>query len=143
MSRNADLFVGLSDALARNRANRTSKRCSVCRETKPITEYYKGGSTADGHGSVCKPCAIKRSKDWHEKNRNHDVPTVEAKECPACRRYLSVGNFHRSAHSKSGLQTYCAECQIRLASGETVADIAESHGHTYVRGRQDFGRPRR
>lgn len=33
-----------------------SKRCSKCKEIKPITEFYKNRSTKDGCHSWCKSC---------------------------------------------------------------------------------------
>ncbi len=37
------------------------KRCRVCDQQKPITEFYKSKRTKDGYNNICKPC--KRSYD--------------------------------------------------------------------------------
>src|SRR5688500_9396337 len=30
--------------------------CSICHETKPLDEYYKGSKKSSGRKSMCKPC---------------------------------------------------------------------------------------
>lgn len=42
------------------------KPCSVCRENKPISEYYF--STTGRIFGPCKPCNRKRSDDWRKNN---------------------------------------------------------------------------
>lgn len=37
-----------------------SKRCSECKETKPISEFYKA-QTSDGYRKDCKKCHLKQS----------------------------------------------------------------------------------
>ena len=138
LHRNPDLFTGLSDALMDNRRNRTEKMCPRCGETKPITEFHKGGG-ADGHGALCKPCAIKRSANWNLMAAVRYTGTkVDAKRCPACSRHLPASSFAMDRSSRSGLQTYCADCQRRMAKGETVPEIAASYGVEYVRTRATF-----
>lgn len=50
----------------------TEKRCSKCRETKPLTEFWRNRSTKDGYQSQCKPChygSVKANIDGP--NREH------------------------------------------------------------------------
>ena len=44
------------------------KRCSKCREPKPITDFYRDSHTADGYDHLCKGC--KRTND-PERNRSY------------------------------------------------------------------------
>lgn len=39
---------------------RESKVCNDCNLKKPINQFYKKNSSADGYGSYCKPCWVKR-----------------------------------------------------------------------------------
>lgn len=41
------------------------KRCYSCQETKPLDEFHRNSGKADGHTSVCKPCACARTRRWH------------------------------------------------------------------------------
>lgn len=45
----------------------TYKRCSKCKEWKPITEFCKHKSHKDGLQDYCKDC----KKDWYENNKEH------------------------------------------------------------------------
>jgi hypothetical protein len=134
----------LSTAPEKMRSNRkaarrrTEKRCSVCKIVKPLAEYHRGGSSIDRTAARCKPCANKAAMAWSRAS-NVLRPTVEEKRCPACQCTLPASEFSRSRHSKSGLQTYCYDCQKRLSKGETVPDIAASYGLEYRRTRQKFG----
>lgn len=50
-----------------------NKKCSVCDEVKPITEFLKDKTKPDGHRADCKECRNKkRRKNYNpEKNRLH------------------------------------------------------------------------
>lgn len=37
--------------------NGDMKRCIICGETKPLAQFHKNKSRADGHTNRCKPCA--------------------------------------------------------------------------------------
>lgn len=49
--------------LARPRMVKTRKwkRCSKCRQVKPISEFYKKAESCDGHRSSCKECECKQN----------------------------------------------------------------------------------
>jgi hypothetical protein len=67
----------------------TEKRCRHCGETKPISEFYSGYTTSDGHGSWCKKCvysassihnAIKYDEDPEYRTRHISRVVERAKE---------------------------------------------------------------
>lgn len=45
-----------------------TKKCRKCQETKPLTEFFKDKSFADGHYSRCKECKTASTYAWREKN---------------------------------------------------------------------------
>lgn len=47
------------------------KTCSVCKESKPTSEFYAHKGHRDGFQSACKPCNIAQVKAWQRKNRSH------------------------------------------------------------------------
>lgn len=49
----------------------TTKKCSVCNEIKPVSEFNRDGNKLDGYGSLCKPCNIIYQKTYRDKN--HDI----------------------------------------------------------------------
>ena len=46
-----------------------TKRCSTCKETKPVSEYYKHKESKDGLRASCKPCIRERVRRYQESNR--------------------------------------------------------------------------
>ncbi len=43
------------------------KPCSVCHESKPLSEYHKNASNKDGHQYHCKACQSKRAAELYRK----------------------------------------------------------------------------
>jgi len=51
------------------------KKCSICKETKPYTEFYKSNYKSRGYQTACKPCAYSLKKDWLKRNNNRYLDT--------------------------------------------------------------------
>lgn len=47
---------------------RLEKKCHKCKETKPISEFYKLLSSEDGYGPRCNKCNYKVSRQWQIDN---------------------------------------------------------------------------
>ena len=45
------------------------KQCSTCKETKPVSEYYKKKNNADGYKYRCKSCQSKYAKKYRVNNK--------------------------------------------------------------------------
>ena len=54
------------------------KRCTNCKETKPLTDFYKSKSTKDGHAYYCKVCNRIRTRQWEQANPEHVKARREA-----------------------------------------------------------------
>lgn len=46
------------------------KRCYICKEMKPLEEFYKNRAKKDGRGGECKPCACSFQSDYRKKNKD-------------------------------------------------------------------------
>jgi len=46
-----------------------TKRCSCCKESKPLTEFSKLASRPDGLHYYCRECKRSKAKDWKSNNR--------------------------------------------------------------------------
>jgi len=123
---------------ARKNPRRTQKRCSECRQTKTLDGYHLGSSTIDGRSNRCKECATAAATAWRLAEAPRSKLPVSAKTCPACCVERSASQYRKSRHRPDGLQTYCNECQDRLAAGETVVDIRRSRGLPTIRPRRVF-----
>lgn len=59
-----------------------TKRCSGCKETKPVSEFSKKRSAKDGLNSHCKNCRSEKSRRYYEANKEKVAERV--------RRYREV-----------------------------------------------------
>lgn len=46
------------------------KRCRVCGESKPLSEFSKNTGARDGHRNECKPCIAAASRRYYAENRD-------------------------------------------------------------------------
>lgn len=61
------------------------KRCSSCKEVKPVDEFYKDASRKDGLSTTCKKCHAKSVKKWEMNN---------------AARFKEMNNNWKKAHKK-------------------------------------------
>lgn len=54
-----------------------TKRCSICRETKPVSDFYKSAQKADGYAYECKAC---RSVYMAARQKNNPAVRLRDKE---------------------------------------------------------------
>lgn len=47
----------------------TEKRCSVCREVRPVEDFHKLASASDGRMCRCKGCVRKKNNAYYARNR--------------------------------------------------------------------------
>lgn len=59
------------------------KRCSTCRELKPLSEFHRDRSRRDGRQNNCRPCNIEINKRWY---RDHPEARPERMDGYAKRR---------------------------------------------------------
>jgi len=62
-----------------------SKRCSVCNETKPLSEFYKHSGKQNGHRACCKTCFLKyqtigKGKELHKNAMQQYQQSPKGKE---------------------------------------------------------------
>lgn len=101
----------------------TEKECFKCKETKPLSEYYKHAQMADGHVNKCKKCnkidvSKNRAKNIEhyreydrERGNRQDSEYLKSyrKEYP--RKYKahnSINNALRDGRMKK--ETNCSQC---------------------------------
>ena len=85
----------------------TEKTCSLCGETKPLTEFHRSARGAGGVRSQCKECHLAYVKSRY-------VPRVHPPEqvvCPQC------GEEFTRIRTKGALRIYCTR-KCTMAAGE-------------------------
>lgn len=46
-----------------------TKRCSACKETKPVSEFHSDKSRKDGLAAYCKSCRCKKGRSYRAANK--------------------------------------------------------------------------
>ena len=114
------------------------KRCSVCRETKSLSEFHKGG------GSRCKPCACANTRAWYRAHREERC-AYQRQYGRSNRTRLGVESYNRHLKSLYGITSedydrmyqeqkgLCALCSRSSTSGRHL-DVDHDHTTGKVRG---------
>ncbi len=73
------LKAGCSASELRGRAEPPEKTCGTCRQSKPLTEFNRKSSRADGRQEVCRECNRASSRRYYAENRAAHVRTIVAR----------------------------------------------------------------
>ena len=110
------------DKKAPGKASEGHKICNICHKELPLSAFGVNKATKDGLMPCCKECKAMVQKKYRERMKTateRQKPTgrpkkvtedPETKHCPKCGRDLPRSAFHPKLEAKSGLQSYCKEC---------------------------------
>ena len=117
------MVIGHSkDKKAPGKASEGHKICNICHKELPLSAFGMNKATKDGLMPCCKECKASEQKKYRERMKTateRQKPTgrpkkvtedPETKHCPKCGRDLPRSAFHPKLEAKSGLQSYCKEC---------------------------------
>jgi len=107
-------------------ATGTTKRCSICKETKSIENFGRNCCFRDGREYRCKSCIkIYNRKQEAKYKKNYIHPSEDyfrshTKICPKCHKELKLIEFYRRKRGK-GVITLCKSClrNIRIKKWKT------------------------
>jgi hypothetical protein len=136
------------------------KRCRICGEEKPLTEFHRASGTRDGHRGECKTCfrqqwkarydadplqrrrAVERARAWQQRNPERYAAFLKRRNAsPAYKRSLRASHLKR----KYGLTVAdyetmlvaqhggCAICGSPEPDGQSL-HVDHCHGSGAVRG---------
>lgn len=91
------------------------RKCNICKQIKPLSEFYKDSSCAGGHAYRCKICDKKKGTRWaresgydrKEARRNRDNPQRQAKS--EVKSQIERGKMPRASECQ------CADCGQQAA----------------------------
>lgn len=93
----------------------TTKTCTKCGKTKPVSEFYPYYNYRVGYRPRCKDCVIEQSKKcWsatHVPKRKKVLIREGFNICPRCKRELPLTEFSASSVIPRGFTYYCKDCQ--------------------------------
>jgi hypothetical protein len=96
------------------------KVCNVCKESKPIDEFYAMKKSPDGHGYTCKSCTRVRYRKWQDDNRERTRESARAYwdrhsgERNAVRRERSTDGDYRARRAEQRRRRYQANPEADL-----------------------------
>ena len=84
------------------------KTCKECGETKPVSEFHRNKSMADGHQSSCKPCRARYRAKYYVENHDREVAQSTAyrsvhKERLTARRVAQLREWRKENPEKQRL----------------------------------------
>lgn len=71
----------------------TMKWCRMCKEYRPIGEFYAKSGTPDGHAYECKKCRVEHQRKKREENRNGKPARRRTKSVPLPPDMVIVNNL--------------------------------------------------
>lgn len=97
----------------------TSKRCTSCGETKPLSEFYASKSNKDGKTSDCKLCYPEKVRRRRQANAARtSIPVYYTEKCcTRCGQIKPLAAFHADRARKDGMCPYCKCCAQKKSSG--------------------------
>lgn len=69
-----------------------SKTCRICKETKPISEFYKASGNRDGYKNECKVCTLKHDREYlrtdkgKQVHRRSSLKYIQSEKGKVCRK---------------------------------------------------------
>ena len=75
----------------------TTKTCSICGETKEMSEFHVNKASNDGFKAMCRSCALERNRTWRDRNREH-IKAYNAQ------RYATMTEYIKRAERKSAVR---------------------------------------
>ena len=105
------------------------KICKRCGESKSLDLFSKNRAARDGLVNNCKPCEIKRVKEWErlnpkkvkawsEKNRTSNLraslPANTTQVCNKCGIEKPLNQFGKNCRRKNNVRLSCKECNVQM-----------------------------
>lgn len=126
------------------------KQCRDCNVEKPLDQFWRNRSSADGRALYCIPCFTRRNQEAAERRAARQGRTLpppsarprdlapDEKYCPSCRQVLPLARFVRNKSTASGYGSYCRPCQAEKAA-ESLKRVHGSSREYHLRRRYGVG----
>ena len=121
-----------------------SKPCTLCGETKAITEFYRNAGMSDGHVNQCKDCVCQRARVRY-RTKMADPEWRAAERRRSREKWGRLGGTWRSEPARYQGAHYAVTNAVR--DGRlTPSDNCEDCGHDFTEFRreghhEDYSKP--
>lgn len=122
----------------------TAKACSRCMIVKPVEDFSRDRTRADGLARRCRQCAVAVNRGAYERRQLAAGLTAGPasprtgrqraepghKICGSCREQRPTWLFHHAANRADGLSGYCRTCDAERSArkAEARADVKLARG---------------
>lgn len=111
------------------------KRCSRCKQEKPVNGFNKNRRMKDGLDNRCRECTRAYRREYNKKNaaRQPDEIIVPLeKRCPGCGVTRPSSEWHRNRAQPDGLASQCKPC-MRARVAKCWAENGEKYRESVLR----------
>ncbi|MFI7334921.1 endonuclease VII domain-containing protein [Micromonospora aurantiaca (nom. illeg.)] len=112
-----------------------SKRCSICKETRPLADFHRRSAAKDGLAPQCKECTSQNNKDRYLNRRGRKGPGFNDKDY-YLRKYYGITEVDFKELLAS--QNNC--CPICGSGNPIGKGWAVDHDHSCCPGKQSCGK---
>jgi hypothetical protein len=108
----------------------TDKKCSVCRQIKPINNFCKDACRPDGYHVWCKECRAPRDKKYREayREKNYEIVYQKRRVTLMKKHKIKIEAYDEMFKKQGGV------CAICGRSSDKVLHIDHNHVTGKVRG---------
>lgn len=101
------------------------KTCTLCNETKPLSEFVKKHTSPDGHSTRCKVCTRAEAKRRYECDVDYYVKKASVnKKSIASKNKVKIDEYLRAAG--------CCSCGINHADALFFHNLTEKRERRYI-----------
>ena len=102
----------------------TTKRCTGCRQDKPLTEYYPIAKGKPGRESICKACRKKKRRRLYQESATKAKPNQarqHRRPCLRCAKQKWPSTFFPHSRRPDRLTRLCQACHANIAGKKESA----------------------
>jgi hypothetical protein len=85
---------------------RKNKACKICGASKPLSEFYRHSTMADGRFSSCKSCYIKQCAKYYNKHKKTILQRTRARDRVTYETKLKTRHAKWRAANKDKMNSY-------------------------------------
>jgi hypothetical protein len=125
------------------------KRCTKCGQSRPLNEFSKHSTCADGYGVYCRKCSTIQMREYrktpaekrsrfllHERVKN--TLTTLTKCCNRCKQEKPLDAFYKRATNLDGHHGECKKC-FNVAQKEWLKTPDGKNRHFFAQEKHKYG----